>query len=538
MANRNSSVGVNLGGLTYYSSEIKFVDVAKESSKWITQRWGNHTWDSHELATVNMRHDGYPASLPGDLALEKLVLRALSHPPAGVYTILYDGEGDIEINLLHYQKVYNGKGRMLINVTIGQSGIGIRLLRTNPANPLHNLRVILPGFEGRHEHFPYYPLFLESLVRYSEFRYMDFLHTNGHTPEPTTWDKRKLTTFHTQGGTEGGALEYAILLSNMLGASPWFNMPHAADDNFVRQFAKKVKQTLRPDLRVYVEYSNEVWNGIFRQNRYASEMGHSLGLDSGWKAAFKYYNKRSHEMAQIWREIYGVSDKLVLTWAWQTGYQDYTRQAIEDLGTRLNDFTALAITGYFTCDLTSKHISSIPTMTYNEVSSLCTNYIQNKTRSSFSYFVGLAKAHNVHLLMYEGGQHIVEHAPQHEQITNKLMDINRNDVMETLDLNLLNVWNDVVMKHSTSVGGLFNYFSSCGQYSKYGSWGMLEYTGQSYSSAPKYRAVQKFISSQSQNTEVAPRCSFVDIGTVSYGCFLVGGRPYCGSTVDRGQKWS
>jgi hypothetical protein len=77
---------------------------------------------------------------------------------------------------------------MLINVTIGQSGLGIRLLRTNPANPFHNLRVILPGFEARHEQFPFYPLFLESLARYSEFRYMDFLHTNAHTVSPLFLD--------------------------------------------------------------------------------------------------------------------------------------------------------------------------------------------------------------------------------------------------------------------------------------------------------------------------------------------------------------
>ncbi|XP_048728600.2 uncharacterized protein LOC125646397 [Ostrea edulis] len=540
MSNRNSSLGVNLGGLTYYSSEIKFVDVAKESSNWVTQRWGNHSWDTHEHATINMRSDGYPASLPDDLALEKLMLRSLSHTPTGVYTILYDGEGDIELNLVHYQKIYSGKGRILINVTIGQSGLGIRLLRTNPANPLHNLRVILPGFEARHEQFPFYPLFLESLARYSEFRYMDFLHTNAHTPEPTTWKARKTTADHTQGGSDGGALEYAILLSNQMGASPWFNMPHAADDDFIMKFATQVKQSLRPDLRVYVEYSNEVWNGIFRQNHYATEKGLSLGLDTAaWKAGFKYYNKRSHEMGQIWKSVYGASfDKLVLPWAWQTGYEEYTRQALEDLGTRVHDFTALAITGYFTCDLTSKYMSSVRTMSYDEVLSICTDYIQNKTRSSFSHYMGVAKDHDLHLLMYEGGQHIVEKAPYHTDVTSKLTNINRNVIMETLNSNLLNIWNEIVIKHSTSPGGLFNYFASCGKYSQYGSWGILEYTGQPFSTVPKYRAVQAFITSQSLNTEVAPKCSFVDLGNISYGCFLVGNRAYCGSSTDRGQNWS
>jgi hypothetical protein len=45
-------------------------------------------------------------------------------------------------------------------------------------------------------------------------------------------------------------------------------------------------------------------------------------------------------------------------WAWQTGYQDYTRQALQDLGKRTYKFKALAITGYFSCDnLAGKHVS-------------------------------------------------------------------------------------------------------------------------------------------------------------------------------------
>ena len=69
-------------------------------------------------------------------------------------------------------------------------------------------------------------------------------------PEPTTWSTRRLESYHTQAGSEGAAIEYMIQLANTLGADPWFNIPHAADDNFVKQFASLVKNTLRPDLKV------------------------------------------------------------------------------------------------------------------------------------------------------------------------------------------------------------------------------------------------------------------------------------------------
>ena len=45
-----------------------------------------------------------------------------------------------------------------------------------------------------------------------------------------------------------------IDLSNRIGASPWFNMPHAADDNYITQFAQMVQKNLRSDLKVIFEF--------------------------------------------------------------------------------------------------------------------------------------------------------------------------------------------------------------------------------------------------------------------------------------------
>ena len=54
-----------------------------------------------------------------------------------------------------------------------------------------------------------------------------------------------------------------IQLANHVGAAPWFNMPHLGDDSYQRGFAQMVKERLRPDVKVYVEYSNEVWHTGF-----------------------------------------------------------------------------------------------------------------------------------------------------------------------------------------------------------------------------------------------------------------------------------
>ena len=63
MMNHGVNVGMNLGGITYYSSEVKWVDIAKQSEEWITSRTNGHQWNSGETNKVQWRSDGYPSSL-------------------------------------------------------------------------------------------------------------------------------------------------------------------------------------------------------------------------------------------------------------------------------------------------------------------------------------------------------------------------------------------------------------------------------------------------------------------------------------------
>ena len=92
------------------------------------------------------------------------------------------------------------------------------------------------------------------------------------------------------------------------GVSPWFCIPYLADDDHVRQFAKLVKGRLRPDLKAYVEYSNEVWNWVYPVTHYADAEGKRLKL--GDPAFGRYYSQRSVEVFRIWEEELG-RDRLV-----------------------------------------------------------------------------------------------------------------------------------------------------------------------------------------------------------------------------------
>ena len=52
-------------------------------------------------------------------------------------------------------------------------------------------------------------------------------------------------------------MEVMIELAKILNVDPWFNVSHNADNTIIYRMAQTVKQQIKPNLRVYVEYTNE-----------------------------------------------------------------------------------------------------------------------------------------------------------------------------------------------------------------------------------------------------------------------------------------
>src|SRR6185437_16523107 len=60
-ANYQSALGVNLQAVTYFSSEIPFLNVFKMGSGWMTQ--SASAWDTGEEKYLQLDANGYPTSL-------------------------------------------------------------------------------------------------------------------------------------------------------------------------------------------------------------------------------------------------------------------------------------------------------------------------------------------------------------------------------------------------------------------------------------------------------------------------------------------
>ena len=184
------------------------------------------------------------------------------------------------------------------------------LEQTDENDPIHDVRVMRAEFEKTHEADPFDPVFLKTWSGVKVIRYMDWMRTNGSKIQE--WPQRPKVTDQTQGTPKGVAIEHAINLSNRLAADPWFCIPHLASDDYVREFAKLVKVRLDPGRKVYVEYSNEVWNRGFEQSAHSVSKGKELKLsDNDRQAGFRYQAQRSLEVFVIFEEVFGGKDRLV-----------------------------------------------------------------------------------------------------------------------------------------------------------------------------------------------------------------------------------
>src|SRR5690606_9999572 len=100
---------------------------------------------------------------------------------------------------------------------------------------------------------------------------------------------------------------FMVALVNLLNADVWFTVPHMATNDYNNRAAALVRDMIAPHLKVYVEYSNETWNGGFGQARYVEQQGSSRGL-SGSTAYDKgrhFHVTRTVEVGNIWKQVFG-----------------------------------------------------------------------------------------------------------------------------------------------------------------------------------------------------------------------------------------
>jgi len=476
----NAQLGMNLAGPCDWNTELPFVDVFRMSRKWISQEEGKDWGKGPDL---DVDKNGWVTQLkPNCWADTPLCTIEGGHYPEGRYAILYEGEGKLDV-WGAASVASQATGRMEIDVNPSKGGFFLKLVETNPENYIRNIRVIMPGFLDTYRQNPWHPVFLKRWKGVACVRFMDWMHTNGSTI--SNWSERPTLEDATYS-TKGIPLELMIDVANRLKADAWFCIPHLADDEYVREFATLVKKELNQDLKIYIEYSNEVWNGIFSQHRYAAEQGKRLGFaEKDWEAAWRYTAYRSVQIFRIWEEAFGDTKRLIRVLPTQAA-NPYVSERILEFQDAYRDADALAIAPYISVIVSptsDPNVEQISGWTVEQVLDYTEDTALPRSIEWIRKQKQLADEHDLKLIAYEAGQHLVGTGggENNEKMTRLFHEANRHPRMGGIYRKYYEAW-------EAEGGDLLCHFSSIGRWSKWGSWGLMQYYNDNPADYPKYKA--------------------------------------------------
>jgi hypothetical protein len=517
-------IGTNLTGVADWSTQQPFIDAFKSARSWFTQCQSGETgcrggWSTEESDKLNLDANGWVKSLPAPAdppeytRVSTLLLRDLAGQyPGGKYLVLYAGEGTIQYGFDARKDVAaSRRGRDVIDVTPSDAGIQLTITATDPrkvGNYIRNIRVIPQQYEQTYQTEVFNPVFVERIKRFKALRFMDWMNTNGSTQ--VEWENRPRLSDATYA-MRGVPLEVMLDLANRLNIDPWFNMPHKASDTYITNFARVVKNRLNPNLKVYAEYSNEVWNWQFPQATYSLNQGKGRWSRDGDVFA-QWYGVRTAQMSDIWKRVFGSQrSRVVSVMATQTAWRGLENPALDcplwvaegNTPCYQHGIDVLAIAGYFGGTLGQGDSQATVESWINEGEAGFKKAIAQMDQGqlipatgyddslkgladSFKYYQQVAQQRGLKLVAYEGGQHLL--SANSDKLSEFFIKLNRRPEMADLYTKLLESWKQVG-------GSLFVNFSDIGRPSKWGSWGALEYVGQERS--PKYDAILNFINRNS-----------------------------------------
>lgn len=492
-------IGVNISGIHDYSSQWMFVDAMKQCRPWIVQPQAGAPW-SVDTVAIPTRADGYPREVPfvqgtDSFVVHTLMLRELPHLyPAGDYTLIFEGTGELQLNFdagNHTFTVPNVPHTF--QVTPSGGGIHLTIHRSEANDPIHNIRVIMPGFASTYETAPFHPQFLNFLKPFSVYRFMDPLQTNGGEIEDPV--DRSTPEFYCQNAGEHGGLsiEYIAKLSNQTETDPWINIPHRASDDYIEEVARVLRDSLDANRQVYIEYGNEHWNTAYPFNiahTYCQDEGLTLGMSTNnFQAALRYSAYRSLQIFEIFEDVFGGDTRLVKVLASQSA-NDWTGlqmlEVVED--TTWNpegiEVDAIAIAPYFGGNIADDigNAGMISTISVAEILDSVEAQMPVLITDWVADYATLADSFDVDLFAYEGGQHLAGVNFQNDTtLTRKLIEANHHPRMRTIYCDYYDVWYGLG-------GDLFCAFSFMSEPSRFGSWGLLDYMDQDTMLAPKWMA--------------------------------------------------
>jgi hypothetical protein len=284
--NANSNLlGINIAPTVDFSGDRLYADVVRtardfesggtvvpvDADGWPMADFGFYVW-----AGIDKMHGTYTLTFTGHA---NSVSR---NPPNTNIPLTYDSVANTTTGTFVYSDASSNS--LYLNFTGTRRTSGDAL-----GSGVTSIKLMRPLTPGSTKSYPPTTLFndpIKALIsKFSVVRYMDYLNINSNVQ--TNWSDRARPTWasfqRNPGGAYGwagigGPWEHIILLSNETGKDAWINIPVRATDDYIKKVAQvfafgsdgtnpytspqnnPVYPPLNPTLKVYVEYSNELWN--------------------------------------------------------------------------------------------------------------------------------------------------------------------------------------------------------------------------------------------------------------------------------------
>lgn len=329
-------VGIGINQLSYFDGAQAMADVVRES------QFRGLDWSDTPAADAH-----------GNPTQDFILIFSSERFAAGTYKLVFKGKATIVVSgtaenggqapFITNQRYKSSTNTttadvVIPNILTGNAWFNFSRTRRSSvstrADGLSDLHLWRPGYPTDGSVL-FTKEFLNAMKKFHVIRGMDFASANSNAS--VAWSDRADMNFQGYVGSKGQPWELLVQLANDANRDIWINVPVQANDAYIRNLARLIRygsdgvtpytrpQTnpvyapLKPGLKVYVEYGNELWNSgagfygfgwsVNLATQHMADTTHPIAYDGALTDTYLAHRRwiayRSASIGLLFRQVFG-----------------------------------------------------------------------------------------------------------------------------------------------------------------------------------------------------------------------------------------